>query len=390
MAREVVMPALGLSQETGLLRQWLKAEGEAVVAGQPLMEIETDKAIVEVEAPASGVLAGIRARPGDEIPVGQAIALILAPGEPMPSQPELTGDQRRSAPAPFLAPPPPSVPPSISSPKGRIPASPKARRLAGERGLELQLIPGSGPEGAILAADVLAAVDRPAPGAAVQPVGHAWQVMVQRLSQCWREVPHFYLAVEARASQLIHWREEARQKLEKEVTFTDLFVLLAALSLRQHPRLNARWEDGGIALNEEINVGLAVAVEDGLVVPVIHRADRLGLAGLAARRQEVVERARTHALTLDDLRGGTFTLSNLGNYGIDAFSAILNPPQAAILAVGRIADRVVPVDGRPAVQPMVTLTLSCDHRVVDGVRAAQFLQTLVGLIEDPLQLLLKI
>jgi pyruvate dehydrogenase E2 component (dihydrolipoamide acetyltransferase) len=186
---------------------------------------------------------------------------------------------------------------------------------------------------------------------------------------------------------LVRWREGAQARLAEKLTYTDLLVKLAALALRKHPRLNARWETDRIVLNEAINIGLAVAVEEGLLVPVIHRADHLGLGELAARRTELVSRAQAGKLSLDDLREGTFTISNLGMYGVDAFNAIVNPPQAAILATGRIADRVVPVDGQPAVQPMLTLTLSCDHRVVDGARAAQFLQTLVTFIEDPLGVL---
>jgi len=279
---------------------------------------------------------------------------------------------------------------------GRIPASPKARRLARERGLDLSAIAGSGPEGAVLAADVPDAAGRrpekvevaPAPQGEVLDVSRAWKVMVGRLTQSWNEAPHFYLTVEAHAGELIRWRDEARQRGAEGITYTDLFVKVVAAALRRHPRLNGRWAGGGIVLNEEINVGLAVAVEEGLVVPVIRRADRLNLKETAARRKELIELAREGKLAPDDLLGGTFTLSNLGMYGVDAFNAIVNPPQAAILALGRIADRVVPVDGQPAVRPMVTLTLSCDHRAVDGARAAGFLQDLVGLIESPLQILL--
>jgi pyruvate dehydrogenase E2 component (dihydrolipoamide acetyltransferase) len=172
-----------------------------------------------------------------------------------------------------------------------------------------------------------------------------------------------------------------------KLTFTDLLVKLVAQALRHHPRLNASWTGGAIMANAAINVGLAVAVEDGLLVPVIQQADQLGLNDIAARRQALVARAQTGKLSLDDMSSGTFTLSNLGMYGVDAFNAIVNPPQAAILATGRIADRVVPVDGQPAVRPMMTLTLSCDHRVVDGARAAQFMQTLTRFIEDPLSML---
>jgi pyruvate dehydrogenase E2 component (dihydrolipoamide acetyltransferase) len=189
------------------------------------------------------------------------------------------------------------------------------------------------------------------------------------------------------ASRLISWREQAQKTSAEKITYTDLLVRLTAVALKQYPRLNASWHNNNIVLNSEINIGIAVAVEEGLLVPVIHHADELDLAHLATRRSEVVARAKTGKMLLDDLSGGTFTISNLGMYGVDAFNAIVNPPQAAILAVGRIADRVVPVNGQPAVQPMMTLSLSCDHRVVDGARGAEFLQSLADLIEEPLQLL---
>jgi pyruvate dehydrogenase E2 component (dihydrolipoamide acetyltransferase) len=215
-------------------------------------------------------------------------------------------------------------------------------------------------------------------------------MMAERVTQAWTTIPHFYLLREANAAALVAWRASAQPRLSAKLTVTDLLIKLVAAALRQHPRLNASWQAGearAILLNPDINVGLAVAVDDGLVVPVIHQADRLGLAELAGRRAELAARAQAGKLSPADLSGGTFTVSNLGMYGVDAFTAIVNPPQAAILAVGRIADRVVPLDGQPAVQPMLTLSLSCDHRVVDGARAAQFLQTLAELVESPMRLL---
>jgi pyruvate dehydrogenase E2 component (dihydrolipoamide acetyltransferase) len=442
LAKDVIMPALGMAQETGTLLQWLKSEGDKVTKGEPLMEIETDKTTVEIEAPASGTLANVTARPGDEVPVGQTIALILAAGEATPAL------ESKSTPAAAPAPPTASEtgarPEVLASPlaariaaehdvdlnqikpvggriqkedvlaylaaqkveltgavDGRVLASPKARRLAREQNLDLVAINGSGPEGAVLAADVLAAAAAPAlkpiltPAVAatplaegeVLPMSRIWNVMVQRLSESWTTAPHFYITVDANASGLISWRERAQQRATEKLTFTDLLVKLVAQALRQHPRLNARWSNGAIMANAAVNVGLAVAVEEGLLAPVIQQADQLGLNDLAARRQTLVARAQSGKLSLADLSNGTFTISNLGMYGVDAFNAIVNPPQAAILATGRIADRVVPVNGQPAVQPMMTLTLSCDHRVVDGARAAQFMQTLTRFIEDPLSML---
>jgi pyruvate dehydrogenase E2 component (dihydrolipoamide acetyltransferase) len=447
------MPALGMAQETGLLLQWFKAPGETVAKGEPLMEVETDKATVEVEAPASGVLAKVTAQPGDEIPVGQVIAVILSADEAetqRPEEAETRGGEVEAASSPtrLIASSPVAARMAAehnldlsqikpdgsriqkadvvaflenkanggqrSTVGGRALASPKARRLAQEHQLDLTAITGSGPEGAVIAVDVETAKRRrdedtvrrgreeaelqksptfqPSSPPALQPsslpVSRMWQVMAQRLTESWTTIPHFYLAAEANAMGLVQWRERVLQRASEKITFTDLLVKLVAAALRRHPRLNARWDNSNtIVLNEAVNVGLAVAVEEGLLVPVIHGADQLGLNEIARRRQELVTKAQNGKLSLDDLSGGTFTISNLGMYGVDAFNAIVNPPQAAILALGRIADRVVPVNGQPAVQPMLTMTLSCDHRVVDGARGAQFLQTLAEMVAEPMRLL---
>ena len=442
MPKEIIMPALGMAQETGILIAWFKAEGEAITQGEPLMEIETDKAAVEIEAPVSGVLANVTAQPGDEIPVGQTIALILAPGESAPQPAAVSEAAPTSSNAvadkadkiEVLASPLAkrvaaehqvdlaqvkaasgriqkedvlayvATQQKEKATNGRVLASPKARRLAREQNLELAAINGSGPDGAVLAADVVTAAksvqvkEEVAPAVAVTapaptldtptaPLSRMWQVMAERLTESWTTVPHFYLEREVNAGQLLAWWDKVKQRVEDKITLTDLLVKLVAAALRQHPRANAAWQDGTIVLNNEVNVGLAVAVEDGLLVPVIHQADTLGLAALAERRQAIVERARSGKPALADLQGGTFTISNLGMFGVDSFKAIVNPPQAAILAVGRIADKVVPVNGQPAVQPMMTLTLSCDHRTLDGARGAQFLQTVASFIEDPLAVL---
>jgi pyruvate dehydrogenase E2 component (dihydrolipoamide acetyltransferase) len=214
-----------------------------------------------------------------------------------------------------------------------------------------------------------------------------WRIMAQRLQQSWTTVPHFYLERDVNASALGQWRKALQARSSAKITYSDLMVKTVAAALRKHPRLNASWQNEQIIGNVEVNVGLAVAVEDGLLVPVVHNADRLGLAEIAARRIDLVEKAQNGKLPPADLTNGTFTISNLGMFGVERFNAIVNPPQAAILAVGAIVDRVVPVNGQPAVQPMMTLTLSCDHRIVDGARAAQFLQTLVSYLEDPLSIL---
>ena len=396
MATDVIMPALGMAQDTGILVSWLRREGEEVAKGDPLMEVETDKAVVEVEAPAAGILAAVSAAEGDEVPVGQVIALILAPGEEAPSPSEREMPRKppaqaaaAEAPAAGEAAPRAATEPGAAPPvrDERLPAaSPKARRMAAERGLEVRTIHGSGPEGAVLAADVPAeaAVEGARPGGApASPLetGRLWRVMAERTSQSWAAAPHFYLTRQVDATRLVGWRQSLRRQ-GIEVTFSDLLVRVAAAALTAHPRVNARWEDGVVA-QEGVNIGLAVATVDGLVAPVLHGSDRLGLEEIASRRGELVGRAREGRLTPADLTGGGFTISNLGMYGVDAFSAILNAGQAAILAVGRIADRVVAVAGRPEVRPVMILTLSCDHRVIDGARGAEFLQTLADLLEEP-------
>ncbi len=266
------------------------------------------------------------------------------------------------------------------------PASPKARRLSAERGIDIASLTGSGPEGAVLAEDVLA-IGATTHQQSSLPLSSIWQRMAERVTQSWTSAPHFYLVREVNASRLAAWRMRAKEHTGKRITYTDLLVKLVAAALYQHPQANAAWNQGEILLNDEINIGLAMAVDEGLTVPVLHQADRLSLSQIADRREELVKLARSGKLRLEDLQGGTFTISNLGMYGVDIFNAVLNPPQAAILAVGRIAERVVPVNGQPAVQPMMILSVSYDHRAIDGARGAQFLETLANLIEEPLALL---
>jgi pyruvate dehydrogenase E2 component (dihydrolipoamide acetyltransferase) len=385
VATDVIMPALGMAQETGKVLRWLKAEGDEVAKGEPLMEVETDKVTVEIEAPANGLLTGLRAPEGADVPVGETVAVIVAPGEDLPTNGSVAA---ASAEAPTAPAPAPVAAEAPSAPPRRRLASPKARRLAAERGIDLDsFVDGSGPHGALVAADILAApAEGPAPATPAGdelPLSRIWSIMVERTTQSWTTAPHFYLHREVDAGRLGSWREAAKRALGRDVSVTDLLVRATAAALRTHPRANAAWVDGNVRLNDEVNVGIAVAVEDGLLVPVIHGADQIGLGSIAARREDVVARARDGALRPEDIEGGTFTISNLGMFGVDAFNAVVNAPQAAILAVGRIVERVVAVDGSPAVRPILTLTLSCDHRVIDGARAAQFLDTLATLIEEP-------
>jgi pyruvate dehydrogenase E2 component (dihydrolipoamide acetyltransferase) len=366
MPAEVIMPALGMAQDTGKVLRWLKADGAAVAKGEPLLEVETDKVTVEIESPADGTLAGLAVPEGAEVAVGTVIALVLAEGEELAAAPEpAAAPVAEAGPAATAVAVAPAAPPQEQ--RRRL-ASPKARRLAAAHGIELSAVTGSGPGGAVVAADVEVAGTAPAPG-----VGSVWRVMAERMTRAWQEVPQFVLTREVDARRLLS-RDEG-------VSVTDLLVESCARALARHPRLTASWRDGALVAGEGINVGVAVATADALVVPVIHGADGLGLGEISARRRELAEAARAGALRPEDVQGGTFTISNLGMYGVDAFQAIVNPPQAAILAVGRIVERPVAVDGAVAARPVVVLTLSFDHRVVDGARGAEFLDTLASHVE---------
>jgi len=398
MAISVVMPALEMAQETGKLISWLKKEGESVTKGEPLLEVETDKAVMEIESPGDGVLAGVRVQPGAEVPVGQTIAWIVRPGEVPPADEVAATSGRKTT---VVAPPAAhavshtaSASQAVTSTQSAaqpVKISPKARRLASERGVNLADVRGSGAGGEILASDILAAAESKAGAspATVDGGSPISRLMAERTTQSWTTVPHFFVVREVDAGAL----NEARQKLGPEIekshglklTHTDLLAALVARVLLKHPRMNASWTREGVRTNAEINIGLAMAVDDGVVAPVIHNAHKAALGEIAVRRRDLAERARGGKLRPADIAGGTFTISNLGMFGVDAFTAIIIPPQAAILAVGRIADRVVPVDGRPGIRPMMTLTLSSDHRVVDGARAAEFLRDLVEAIGSPQQ-----
>jgi pyruvate dehydrogenase E2 component (dihydrolipoyllysine-residue acetyltransferase) len=376
MAVSVVMPALEMAQETGKLLAWRKKEGDRVRKGEALLEIETDKAVVEVEAPGDGILAAVSAIEGAVIPVGQTIAWLVQPGETPPAHTTPAPTGRRSDGAASTAGPRADLTDAPASAEIRI--SPKARRLAKEHGVDLASLRGSGPAGEILAEDVQSALHNQSairsPQSAM-PSSSSARLMAERTTQSWTTVPHFFVTRDVDAANL----NAAREKTPG-VSHTDVLVSLVARALVEHPRLNASWIDNAVRTNRDVNVAIAIAVEDAVVTGVIHRADTLSLADIASRRREVADRARAGRLQPADIAGATFTISNLGMFQVDAFTAIIVPPQAAILAVGAIADRVVAVDGQPAVRPMMTLTLSCDHRVVDGARAAVFLADLVDAI----------
>jgi pyruvate dehydrogenase E2 component (dihydrolipoamide acetyltransferase) len=385
MAISVVMPALEMAQETGKLLAWRKKEGERVTKGEPLLEIETDKAVVEVEAPGDGVLAGVTADVGAVIPVGETIAWLVAPGEKPPAKTATAAPAARATSGTERA----AVTPSQATAPAAPQISPKARRLAKELGVDFTRLKGTGPEGTITAEDVQALADGKSAAApsAGESLSQIARLMAERTTQGWTSVPHFFLVRDVDASELVGLSKKLAPGIEKSLgarlTLTDLLIALVARVLAKHPRMNSSWTGEAIRANPDINISVAMAVKDGVVGAVIHKANTTQLGEISVQRRDLTERARAGRLRPVDITGGTFTISNLGMYKVDAFSAIITPPQAAVLAVGSISDRVVAVDGKPSVRPMMTMTLSSDHRVVDGAKAAEFLSELAEAILEP-------
>jgi pyruvate dehydrogenase E2 component (dihydrolipoamide acetyltransferase) len=407
VATEVKLPRLGQGMESGTIVRWLKSEGEHVEKGEPLFEVDTDKATQEVEAEASGVLLKIAVAEG-EVLVGRTIAVIGDEGEEVAvdgqdsdgasastqaeAEPEEPKQESQPAPA---EPEPVAAAEERGRGNGRIKASPLARRIARERGIELTSVRGTGPEGRIVAEDVERAATTTTPTAPVStprvapgevesvPLTNVRRTIARRLTEAWT-VPAFQLTIDVemtRANELVAKQRAANADVH--VTIGDVLTKLTAAALMRHRELNARFAGDAVELFPTVNMGIAVAAPQGLVVPVIAASEQRTIAEIATVRAELVDRARAGKLKVEDLDGGTFTISNLGMYGIRQFIAVLNPPQAAILAVGSTEDRVVSVDGTPSVQPMLTLTLTCDHRAVDGAIGAEFLQTLKAYLEEP-------
>jgi pyruvate dehydrogenase E2 component (dihydrolipoamide acetyltransferase) len=382
------MPALGVAQEKGTLLQWLKSEGESVTKGEPLMEVETDKATVEIEAPASGILRNVTASAGDEVPVGNRIAVILAPGDNFEAEarPVVAPPAQTQKATPPEENPPPAAAPKISR---TILSSPAARRIAREKGIDLTALRGTGPDGAIVAEDVLragppeASAGGPARTKEIVQLTPMRRIVGERMAQSKQTAPHFYLSMDVDMTEIGRRRSALKETKETAVPSINDYILVAcARALKDFPSVNAAFTAKGVEHYAEINLGMAVALEDGLVVPVIRNADRLSLAELAKQARELAEKAQKKKLFPLDYEGGTFTVSNLGMFGIDNFIAIINPPQCAILAVGRVAPRVVPHGEGIAVRSMMTMTLSADHRVIDGAIGARFLLELQRVLES--------
>jgi pyruvate dehydrogenase E2 component (dihydrolipoyllysine-residue acetyltransferase) len=403
LASEIKLPRLGQGMESGTIVKWLKSEGERVEKGEPLYELDTDKVTQEVEADASGVLLRIAVQEG-EVPVGRTIAVIGEEGEEVPASmnggeeppPKSAESDVQTVEAPAEEPEPDASAErevSVQSDGGRVKASPLARRIARERGIDLSSVAGTGPEGRIVAEDVeraqVGAAPPLAPAAAPVPAGeverreltNVRKTIARRLTEAW-QIPVFQLQTSVdmtRANALVERLRDGGTK----ATVTDVLTRVCADALMRHREVNAQWTDDAILLFPTANIGIAVAAPQGLVVPVIHGAERLRLAEIAAARADVVGRAREGKLAREDLENGTFTISNLGMFRVERFTAVLNPPQAAIVAVGATEEKPVAVDGEVAVRPMLTLTATFDHRAVDGAPAANFLQTAKELLEEP-------
>src|SRR3954454_8182956 len=412
MATEIKLPRLGQGMESGTIVKWLKSEGQQVEKGEPLYELDTDKVTQEVEADASGVLLKIAVAEG-EVPVGRTIAVIGEQGESVevaddaqeegsPARArEEERERGRDASTSRDASEQVTQIQAPQSGNGRIKAAPLARRIARERGIDLREVAGTGPEGRVVAEDVeraaatglpaapvLAAA--PAPTAVPQEVeveqlSSMRKTIARRLTEAW-QAPVFQLGITVDMGRALEVRKrlvELNAEGGVKPTISDLLTKVCAAALMRHRPVNALYKGDAVELYPTANIGIAVAVPNGLVVPVIPGCERKSIAEIAATRAAVVERARAGKLQQSDLEGGTFTISNLGMFGIERFVAVLNPPQAAILAVGSIEDRVVAVDGQPAVRPRMELTLTCDHRAIDGATGAEFLGDVKAFLEEP-------
>jgi pyruvate dehydrogenase E2 component (dihydrolipoamide acetyltransferase) len=404
----IIMPKMGDAMEEGTLVRWLKQEGDAVQEGEPIAEIATDKATVEIEAPISGVLRGIRVAENAVVPVNTPLAYILQEGESLPTD----GDGKAPAPTTAAAPQPEPTPTTVAATPAngeeRVLASPLARKIAAEHSIDLRQVRGTGPKGRIVERDVLAYLESrqatvapapapiPAPAVAAAPaearvetLNRLRQITAQRTTEAHQTIPHFYLTMEIDMEEALALRQRLNQLDESlRVSINDLIVKACAVAIEQHPIVNASYQNGQLVHPNGIHIGIAVAVEQGLLVAVLKHCEGKSLRRIAQESQTLIQKAREGKLLPDEMTGNTFTVSNLGMFGIEQFTAIINPPASAILAVG--ATKRVPVvqeDGTVAARHRMKVTLSCDHRVLDGAVGAQFLQTLKQVLENPLWML---
>ncbi|GMU62314.1 MAG: dihydrolipoamide acetyltransferase component of pyruvate dehydrogenase complex [Myxococcaceae bacterium] len=413
MAIAVQLPALSPTMTEGKITRWLKKEGDKISSGTAIAECETDKSNLEIEAYDDGTLLKILVPEGSAAPVGSTIAWIGKPGEAIPEAAPVGKPLAAAAPpapATATAAAPPPAPAARPAPlasqagNGRLRASPLAKKIAATQGIELATLQGTGPAGRIIKKDVEEALTRgppaPAKGPAIArsapgvrvppqdlPVTQMRKVIAQRLTEVKPGVPHFYLNVDVEMDQALQLREEAKAK-DLKVSVNDIVVKATAVAVRGFPRINQIFAGEVIQQLTNVDVGVAVAIEDGLITPIVRDADQKGLAEIGAEVRELAERAKHQRLKPEEYTGGSITVSNLGMFGIDSFIAVLNPPQAAILAVGKVEPKVVVRDGQMVIRQMMSITLSGDHRVIDGAVGAQYLQELKGLLEHPLRLVL--
>ena len=409
MAENVIMPKLGMTMKQGKVTKWHYKEGDRVEAGDVIAEIETDKINYEIEAPISGILARVLVREEGVAAVGEAIGIMVEEGETFDesaipaSTPEGHGDKEG-----VVTPVEKQVdtPVEVTS-AARIKITPVARKIAKEKGIDISKIRSTRPDGRIRKEDVLAAAEaaekkvvsdkEPAGEGEVQlgatiPLTRMREIIGQRLTASSRDVPHVYFACEVDGTQMIQLRKTVIDAIESttgvRLSFNDIIIRAVATTIEKYPLFNAVIEDREIKIQKEINIGLAMALEEGLIVPVIRNVNKKTLGQIATDRNELMQKARTKKLTLDDLEGGTFTVSNLGQFNIDFFTSIINPPETGILSVAKIKDRPVVFEGEVAIRPILYLGLSADHRVVDGAMAAAFIQDLQQTLENPYRMCL--
>ena len=392
------MPKLGMDMEVGFIGSWLKAEGDTVKKGELLVQIETDKALVDVEAPRDGTLLKIFCAEGEEAACGTPIAAIGQPGQSIPSLDvaPTPAIQEASAPAPAAPVQPVAPVPVVSGSRDRVIASPRARRAAEENRVDLRCVTGTGEKGRIVEQDVLDHLAGHGPAAripqdTVVPLSGMRKIIASRMRQSLQEMAQTNTRMDVDMTNMVSFRNQVNQRLAKDgikVSYVDLLTAVCAKALTENPLANASLEADGIHYKNYANIGIAVDSQRGLVVPVIKDADILSIPQISRASRNLIDKARSGALQPGDMQGGTFTISNLGMFEVDSFTAIVNPPESCILAVGRIADRVVAVNGQPAVRPMMNLCLSYDHRIIDGAPAARFLQCVKHYLENPVWLLL--
>ncbi|HEU4793939.1 MAG TPA: dihydrolipoamide acetyltransferase family protein [Nitrolancea sp.] len=441
MAKTVVMPQMGYDMDAGTLLRWLKQEGETIGRGEPIAEIETDKVNLEIESFDGGIVHKHLVTEGETVPVGQPIAIIGEPGEVIdePSKPASAGAATSQASQPAA----PAATNGVQStttldgttdqvferaPGERVRASPLVKRLAAEHGINLHAIRGTGPGGRIVKADILPHVGRPAatpipptlapsapevgrvapaaqvaprPAPSVAPVAspasetrdltRIRKTIARRMSESFQQAPHFYITMPVDMGKALRLRQEINEQVEapQKVSINDLVVKASALALRKFPMLNASYAGESIQVHQRIDISIAVALEEGLISPFISDTDHKPLGEIAAASKDLIERARNGGLTPEEYQGGTFTISNLGMYGVESFSAIINPPQVAILAVGGITKEPVYQDGQFVPADIMRVTISADHRVTDGAEAARFLAELKHLLESPMLLVVS-